>query len=81
MMDFYGDEEWESFLDKLSEIIRTLLSINPFENNQELKQECEEVLLFLDKKDKTQSKKYSDLIDKLWRFFIDNKIFIRPKLP
>ena len=81
ILDYFESEEWEDFSQKLHEVLRTLLSINHFENNQELKKECEEILLLLDNEDRNQSKKYEDLINKLWQFFIDNKVFMRSKLP
>ena len=43
----------------------------------------QKVLKLLNKKDIrdiSQSQKYSDLIEKLFNFFIKNKIFIQPKL-
>ena len=81
ILEYYEFEEWASFFSKFSEVIKTLLSINPFENNQELKKECEEVLPFLLDKDRSQSNKYADLISKLSEFFFKKKVFIQSKLP
>ncbi|MEK9181589.1 MAG: hypothetical protein AAB786_01055 [Patescibacteria group bacterium] len=69
------------FFQRFSEIIKTLLLLNPFGDNLALKTECQEVMSLLDKKDQSQSEKYSKLIAKLFQFFDDNQIFIQESLP
>ena len=81
MLRFYQSEEWTDFFCKLSEIIKTLLSLDPFVDNLALKIECQEVLVLLDGQDRNQGKRYSNLVDKLLEFFIDNQIFLPSKLP
>ena len=81
MLAYFEPKEWDDFFQKFIEIIKTLLSLDPFEDNQTLKTECQEVLISLDTKDTTQSKKYSDLIEKLYIFLTNQNIFTQSKLP
>ena len=81
MLEFYESEEWADFFRKLGEIIKTLLSLDPFADNLALKIECQEVLVLLDRQDRNQGKRYSNLVNRLFEFFTDNQIFPLSKLP
>lgn len=76
-----GIEELTVFLQSLDDIIRGLLSLDPFGENKALKKECEEVLLLLGNRDLNQLKKYSDLIGKLSLFFFENGISSKLQMP
>lgn len=81
-MNFYeSEEEWNVFFNNFAEVTIKLLELDPFGNDQELKKECEEVLALLNKKDISQSKRYYNLIGKLFMFFVDSKMSPLPELP
>ncbi len=77
-------EEQIIFLQKLSEIITSLLSLDIFEDKSlELKNECLEVLVLVKNKDISQNalKKYETLVRYLFNFFLEKKIYVLPELP
>jgi hypothetical protein len=81
MLSFYEHEEWLDFFKKFGEVLRILLSLDLFGDNQKLKTECQEVLSLIDSKDTHQDRRYSDLIQKIFNFFLEKRIFPSEKLP
>ncbi len=67
-ISFYAYQEWMNFCKKFDEVIKTLFSLDVFDNNPELKTECEEVLVLLKDKDKSGCERYSVLIERLVDF-------------
>ena len=76
-LEFVDPEEQKILLQKLSETIESLLSLNPFGKDLELKKECQEVLHLLKDKNLNQTKRYSRLMSKLFNFFLDNNIVVQ----
>ncbi|MBI3888935.1 hypothetical protein HY311_04070 [Candidatus Nomurabacteria bacterium] len=78
---FFKDEEWMNFFQSLGEIIKVLLSLDPFGKNLMLRNECQEVLGLLNNQKKDQGKKYSSLINKLSDFLDEKGVKISERLP
>jgi len=66
---------------ELEDVIKSLLSLDLFGKNLELKKECQEVLNLLDVMDMTQGKRYLSLIRKLKDFLYEEGIHMSEKLP
>lgn len=65
----------------LNNILGSLLSLDPFGNNLELKTECREVLSLVESRDVNQTGRYMSLIGKLYGFLGKNGILPSQKLP
>jgi hypothetical protein len=81
-LDFYAtQEEWENFFSKLHDIIKVLLSVDPFGDNQKLKKECQEVLILLNDKNTGETRRYENLVKELFNLLaVKQGIYIRSKL-